>query len=231
MAMDHPCSKCNRVFKREFDLTRHVDAVHDKIRYTCKGCMKKFSRVASLKHHERAGNCKLKLGDADIISIIPLKDYVTQDFSFTPATNPFNNQKRDNITNTSRKASATKHSDTIVRPHPVKLTPVKRCKRESNCERLSVSSEAESNLCKVVHTPATNYISFKDRVEASTSKSSPPTRKWYLPNKPDISDNTLKAEDSVINLITPYLSSASTMTATDSGSNDWGAGGTGGQFM
>ena len=147
MSKEHPCGKCTKSFSRSFDLHRHEESVHDGIRYTCRDCFKNFTRVSYLKHHERTGNCKLKIGDANIVSVIPLKDYlVSQDHeSFTTAFNPFSTKRSWSDANTQVSKGVPSH--TIVRPTQIDSPPPK-IKREIDNLSLSDSSSSSDDCVR-----------------------------------------------------------------------------------
>ena len=205
------CSKCDKSFNRSSDLTRHTDSVHDGIRYTCNSCYKQFSRVASLKHHQRTGNCKLKLGDADIVSIIPLRNYLTEEGpSFNVAANPFSQQDQGMFNR--KRARTDKPSSTFMRPmytHP----PIKKEKRELDTCHLSDSS-SDSSLCRVTMTLRISRAPTLIAGGPSTSKTHPP------PPTPTTDEQgplayTATQQPPLIDLTTPNLSPASYTSMTD----------------
>jgi uncharacterized Zn-finger protein len=48
----YKCQKCEKAFFRRFDRERHIDSVHEKIRYVCPICCRGFSRLNNLGKHK-----------------------------------------------------------------------------------------------------------------------------------------------------------------------------------
>ena len=194
-----------------------MESIHEGIRYTCSSCFKKFTRVSYLKHHERTGNCRLKLGDSEIVSIIPLRDYkVNQESSlFSSATNPFTTMK---VTNSTKKTHVdSKPSHTQVRPTS-QITPIiNKMKREIDNGYLSDSSQEE---CCVVRIPPKQRV-ISGSNQASTSSYVPPTVQRSMPIWPNTSTSHQIADDPYIDLTTPNLSpQGSTPCLGDSDSSE-----------
>ena len=203
MSKEHPCGKCTRIFSRGFDLRRHVESVHDGIRYRCRDCFKEFTRVSYLKHHERTGNCRLKIGDANIVSVIPLKDYkVSQEAeSFATAFNPFSTKRSWSAAN--KQVSKGKPSHTIMRPTQLNSPPSK-IKREIDTENLSESS-IDSDSCCLVRLPP-NQGQTHNMNTASTSTFVPLPDRTTLLYETAHNTDSVQADQHYIDLTTPDLS-------------------------
>jgi uncharacterized C2H2 Zn-finger protein len=46
-----PCEKCDKVFKFNNSLVKHVNSIHDKTMFTCNVCFSSFTYLANLKRH------------------------------------------------------------------------------------------------------------------------------------------------------------------------------------
>ena len=57
----HNCESCEKVFKREEHLLRHVKAVHgpNKVKFSCPDCGKEFSREDALVRHKKDGSGRI----------------------------------------------------------------------------------------------------------------------------------------------------------------------------
>ena len=45
------CPTCEKAFKKKDQLTRHINAIHYKMKYPCPNCWRVFNRKANLSRH------------------------------------------------------------------------------------------------------------------------------------------------------------------------------------
>ena len=51
MSKSFHCNLCSSTFTVKSSLTKHIDQIHNKIRYSCEFCEKSFTSKQNLKHH------------------------------------------------------------------------------------------------------------------------------------------------------------------------------------
>ena len=45
------CDQCEKQFTCQYSLTKHIESVHEKVKYTCNQCNKQFTDIGSLRKH------------------------------------------------------------------------------------------------------------------------------------------------------------------------------------
>ena len=60
MSKSFSCNLCSSTFTVKSSLTKHIDQIHNKIRYSCKLCEKSFTSKQNLKFHIESVHEQLK---------------------------------------------------------------------------------------------------------------------------------------------------------------------------
>lgn len=73
MSKSFHCNLCSSKFTVKSSLTKHIDQIHNKIRYSCKFCEKSFTSKQNLKFHNESVHEDLKHNCCYCNSIFKLK--------------------------------------------------------------------------------------------------------------------------------------------------------------
>ena len=63
------CEKCDKTFTTRGNLSIHIKAVHDQVKYDCVLCDKSFSQELNLKRHKKVKHEGFRLLDISVNSV------------------------------------------------------------------------------------------------------------------------------------------------------------------
>ena len=71
-AFPFKCNLCDQTFTKLSTRERHVQTMHQQIKYTCDVCFSQFTRMYALVNHKKQGKCKLDISRNPIVQVTPL---------------------------------------------------------------------------------------------------------------------------------------------------------------